>query len=90
MKALFGMVSLLVALAIVGSIALKQLKAVGHVGGSAGASAAAEAGASPVPQMSGSGTVRDQSRELQNKVANDAIKAMNQGADSRKEESEKP
>ena len=40
--------------------------------------------------MSGSGTVRDQSRELQNKVADDAIKAMNQGAEARKQESEKP
>jgi len=90
MKALFGVVSLLVALAIVGLIAVKQLKAVGRVGGSAGASAAADVGAAPIPQMSGSGTVRDQSRELQNKVADDAIKAMNQGAEARKQDSEKP
>ena len=90
MKALFGVVSLLVALAIVGLIAVKQLKAVGRVGGSAGASAATEAGVPPVPQMSGSGTVRDQSRELQNRVANDAVKAMNRGAEARKDESEKP
>ena len=77
MKALFGVVSLLVALAIVGLITVKQLKA---VGGDVPA----------VPQMSGSGTVRDQSHELQNKVANDAIKAMNQGAEARQAESEKP
>lgn len=88
MKALFGVVSLLVALAIVGLIAVKQLKAVGHVGGST-AAAANQAGVAAVPQMSGSGTVRDQSRELQNRVANDAIKAMNQGAAARQAESEK-
>lgn len=85
MKALFGVVSLLVALAVVGLIAVKQLRAVGKVGSPATASAEAPA----VPQMSGSGTIRDQSRELQNKVANDAIKALNQGAEARKVESEK-
>ena len=85
MKALFGVVSLLVALAIVGLIAVKQLKAVGHVGGPTSVGGDVPA----VPQMSGSGTVRDQSHELQNKVANDAIKAMNQGAEARQAESEK-
>ena len=85
MKALFGVVSLLVALGIVGLIAVKQLKAVGKTG----SSPTAVADAPPVPQMSGSGTIRDQSRELQNKVANDAIKAMNQGADARKAEADK-
>ena len=83
MKAIFGVVSLLVALPIVGLIAVKQLKAVGKTGSPASADAPA------VPQMSGSGTIRDQSRELQNKVVNDAIKAMQQGADARKDESEK-
>ncbi len=86
MKALFGIVSLLVALAVAGLIAVNQLKAVGKIG----TSAATSADAPVAPQMSGSGTVRDQSRELQNKIANDAIKAMNQGAEARKDESEKP
>ncbi len=83
MKAIFGVISLLVALAIVGLIAVKQLKAVGKTGSPASADAPA------VPQMSGSGTIRDQSRELQNKVANDAIKAMNQGAAARQEQADK-
>ncbi len=87
LKALFGVVSLLVALVIVGLIAVKQLKAVGQVGR---AGAASEAVGVAVPQMSGSGTVREQARQLQNKVANDAVNAMNQGAAARKEESEKP
>ena len=85
MKALFGVVSLLVALAIVGLLAVKQLKAVGKGGSPVAASVDTPA----VPQMSGSGTIRDQSRELQNKVANDVNKAMNQGAQARKDESEK-
>ena len=85
MKALFGVVSLLVALAIVGLIAARQLKAVGHVGGAA----AAPNGNAVVPAMSGSGTVREQALQLENKVANDAVKAMNQGAAARQVESEK-
>ena len=85
MKALFGVVSLLVALAIVGLIAVQQLKAVGHVGGSA----AVGAGVPPVPQMSGSGTVREQAQTLENKVANDVVKAMNQGAQARQTDADK-
>ena len=76
MKAMFGVVSLVVALAIIGLLMVKQLKAVGHV-------AAPVAGAPAAPAMSGSGTVRDQAVQLENKVANDVVKAMQQGAASR-------
>ena len=86
MKAMFGVVSLLVVLALVGLIAVKQLKAVGH----ASAAATTEAGVPAPPSMSGSGTVRQQAVQLENKVADDVVKAMNQGAEARKEESEKP
>ena len=86
MKALFGVVSLLVALAIVGLVAVKQLKAVGHVA----TPVAADAGVPALPQMSGSGTVREQTQQLQNKVADDVAKAMSQGAAARKEEADKP
>ena len=98
MKAMFGVVSLLVALVIVGLLAVRQLKAVGHAGGSAGmgAGAGASAGAAAtldgmpaVPAMSGSGTVRAQAVQLQNKVAADAIKAMNDGAATRSEAADK-
>jgi hypothetical protein len=85
MRALFGVVSLLVVLAIVGLIMVNQLKAVGHVA----APATGTAGVSAPPAMSGSGTVREQAVQLENKVANDVVKAMQQGAASRKEESEK-
>ena len=85
MRALFGVVSLLVVLAIVGLLVVKQLHAVGHVG----SSAAAAAGVPAVPQMSGSGTVREQAQTLENQVANDAVKALNQGAAARQQEAEK-
>jgi hypothetical protein len=86
MRALFGVVSLLVALAVVGLVVVNQLKAVGHVGTHA---AAATPGVPAPPTMSGSGTVREQAVQLENKVANDVVKAMQQGAASRKEEPEK-
>jgi len=85
MKALFGVVSLLVALAIVGLVAVKQLRAVGH-----GAAVVAEPGVPPVPQLSGSGTVREQTRQLQNKVADDVAKAMSQAASARRDDADKP
>jgi hypothetical protein len=84
MKALFGAVSLLVALAIVGLVMVKQLRAVGHVGPSS-----TDASLPAVPQMSGSGTVREQAQTLENKIANDAVKAMNQGAAAHEREAEK-
>jgi hypothetical protein len=85
MKAMFGVVSLLVALAIVGLVVIKQLKAVGHVGTASSATADVPA----VPAMSGSGTVREQAVHLENKVADDVVKAMQQGATAHKEEADK-
>ena len=85
MKAIFGVVSLLVALAIVGLVAVKQLKAVGQVA----APEASSAGVPLAPSMAGSGTVREQAQQLQNKVAADAVKALEQGAAARQVESEK-
>ena len=76
MKALFGAVSLLIALAIVGLIAVRQMKAIGHVG----AGASAQAGLPDAPAMSGSGTVGEQARQLESKVADDVAKALAQGA----------
>lgn len=88
MRALFGAVSLLIVLAIVGLIAVRQLKAVGHVA-SLPASAAIGVNTATLPQMSGSGSVRDQSRELQKQVTDDVAKALKQGA-TRTEDADKP
>ena len=85
MKALFGVASLLVALAIVGLVAVRQLKAVGQGGPTGGERLDMPA----MPPMGGSGTVREQARSLQNRVADDAIKAMNQAAAARQDEADK-
>jgi hypothetical protein len=89
MKAMFGVVSLLVALCIVGLLAVRQLKAVSHAGAGAASAAPTSDGTPAVPAMSGSGTLREQSVQLQNKVAADAIKAMNDGAAARSEAADK-
>lgn len=86
MKALFGVVSLLVALAIVGLVAVRQLKAVGRVGSPASPIVDSPA----APQLSGGGTVAQQSRDLQKKVTDDVARAMNQAAETRRADPEKP
>lgn len=73
MKAIFGFVSLLLALAIIGLVIKQQLHAVGKVPASSTDSAMA-------PALSGSGNVREQSQQLQEKVRNDVQKALEQGA----------
>ena len=75
---MFGVVSLLVALAIVGMVVVKQLKAVGGVGASAA-----------VPALAGSGTVREQSQQIQQQVQGEVAKALEQGAATRNEQAEK-
>lgn len=70
MKALFSVVSLLVVLAVVASLANRQLKAVQPSAG--------------LPQPA-SGTVVDQSRQLQDKARNDVAGALSQGAAATRE-----
>lgn len=91
MRALFGVVSLLIALAIAGLVAVKQLKAVGKAQATPGSPASAASADSPaMPQLSGSGTPSARSLELQNQVADDVAKAMKQGAEARQDASDKP
>ncbi|HZE91294.1 MAG TPA: hypothetical protein VE029_06235 [Rhizobacter sp.] len=76
MKAIFGVVSLLVVLAVVGVLASRQMKALPGVAQSpAGASAAA----------ANAGSVAEQSRQLQDQVRNDVAKALEQGAAARQD-----
>ena len=84
MRALFGVVSLLVVLAIIGLLASKQLKAVNHSVSSAAAQAAPGSASAP---PAATGTVREQSQQLQDRVKSDITKALEQGA--RKDESDK-
>lgn len=83
MRAIFGVVSLLVVLAIVGLLVSRQLKAVSSSVSSAAAQMAPGGASGPAL----TGTVREQSQQLQQKVANDVVKALEQGA--RKDESDK-
>ena len=65
MKAMFGVVSLLIALAIVGFLAARQLRT--------------------TAPSAASGTVREQSQQIQQKVKDDVAKALQQGAALRKD-----
>jgi hypothetical protein len=79
---LFGMVGLLVALAIVGLLAMKQLRATGQV-------AAQALPALPGAARTASEAVREQSRQLQQRVKSDVDQALQQGAASRGDEAAK-
>lgn len=76
MKALFSVVSLLVALAVVGMLVSKQLKAANQ----RAAAAAAEAPASGLPVPVGGGGAVESSRQMQEKLRDDVVKALEQGA----------
>ena len=82
MRAVLGVVSLLVALAIVGVVATKRLNAVkGSVGVSLPAASSSAEGAAIL-------NVRQQSQQLQQRVNDDVAKAMEQAA-SRRDEADK-
>jgi hypothetical protein len=73
MKLVFGIASLLIALAIVGTLASTQLAAV--------------RGSSAAPAGDATASVPEQSRRLQEQVATDVTKALEQGAAARREAS---
>ena len=77
MRALFGVVGLLLTLAIVGIVAVKQLNAVGR---SVGAAPGASATSSTAPSTAPGANVAEQSRQLQDKVRSDVVKSLEQGA----------
>ena len=78
MRAVFGVLSLLVALAIVGVLVSRQLKA----------TEVSTATLTGVPADAASASVRQQSQQIQQKVQNDITKALEQGA-ARNEQAEK-
>ena len=87
MRAIFGVVSLLVVVAIVGLLASRQLKAVSSSVSSAAVQMTPGGASGPNGAAAPTGTVREQSQQLQQKVANEVVKALEQGA--RKDESDK-
>ncbi|HEV8209439.1 MAG TPA: hypothetical protein VGP77_04930 [Vicinamibacterales bacterium] len=82
MKAVFGILALVVVLAVVASLAKHQLHAVGG-GASTGRNAAAAAGALPgaVAADPNVATVPQQSRALQERARAETARALEQGAD---------
>jgi uncharacterized protein (DUF697 family) len=84
-RAIFGVVSLLVVLAIVGFVASRQFKAVAPLPATAsGVTAVA-------PAEAGSASAREQAQQLQQKVREDVAKALEQAAqnNARAEEASK-
>lgn len=79
MRAIFGVVSLLVALAVVGVVAMRQLRATSQA-----VDHALPADAAPASAASAE-SVREQSQQLPQRVQSDVTKALEQGAAARKE-----
>lgn len=77
MRAMFGIVSLLIVVVIVGLLASRQMKAVTSVPITAGNAASTPAA-----------NARQQSQQLQEQVRGDVARALEQGA-TRREESDK-
>ncbi len=84
MRAIFGVLALLIVLAVVGSLARKQLSASG-AGAGAGSVSARSAEAASQAEVKGidvSGlSVPQQSKAIQDKVRDDTARALQQGAD---------
>ena len=71
MRAAFGVLSLVVVLAIVGLVAKKQLQAVSTVGTPAGVA---------LPASAANATAPEQSRMIQQQVQQDVTRVLEQGA----------
>jgi hypothetical protein len=84
MKAVLGLVSLLVVLAVIGLIASRQLRSTPLVDRTA-----ATAAGLPPAQATPSGTPDQQAQQLKQQITNDLNKAMEQGA-ARADEADKP
>ncbi len=88
MKPLFGVVGLLLALAVVGIVAVKQLNAVSRSVGSAAQVDTSASSSQITPAAASTGTLVEQSKQIQDKVRSDIAKALEQGA-ARTEEAAK-
>ena len=77
MRAIFGVLSLLIVLVIVGSLAKKQLGALG-------------AGASTGSAAASSQTVPQQAKSMQDKARDDTVRALQQGADRTQRSTDTP
>lgn len=83
MRLIFGVLSLLVVAAIVMVLAKQQLQAVGTI---RPAAPAAVPGATPAAAPAPPPTVAEGARQMQQRVADDVTKALQQGAAKRADE----
>ena len=92
MRAVFGVISLLIVLAVIGGVAVKQMRATSQSIGSAGNAALRVAPPSAdgtAPTALPAGNVREQSQQLQQRVRDDVSRSLEQGAAARKAEADK-
>jgi len=88
MRAVFGVLSVLIVLALVGMLAVQQMRSTGRALGSATAQAASAPGPTR-PDAPPAGNVREQSQQFQQRVRDDVARALEQGAAARQSESDK-
>ena len=91
MRAVFGVVALLIVLGVIGMVAARQMKS-GSRALTVGAEAATSGQATGRPDTTPpapAGNVREQSQQLQQRVKDDVSRALEQGAAARKEAAEK-
>ncbi|MEO7150876.1 MAG: hypothetical protein ABIX46_04070 [Burkholderiaceae bacterium] len=89
MRAIFGVVSLLIVLAIVGMVAVKQMKSSSQAMSAAAVPATTVQTGAAAPSPVPAGNVREQSQQLQQRVRDDVARALEQGAAARRSEAEK-
>ena len=90
MRAVLGVVSLLIVLAVIGGLGVQQMRASSRSIGAASLQAtqpAADAGLAT--RAAPAGNVREQSQQLQQRVRDDVSRALEQGAAARQVEAEK-
>ena len=90
MRAVFGVVALLVVLAVIGMVAARQMKSGSRAlsVGTEAATSGQDAGRPDAPPAP-AGNIREQSQQLQQRVKDDVSRALEQGAAARKEAAEK-
>ena len=84
MRMMFGVLSLLVVVAVVMVVAKQQLQALGYVPGTAAPATAGKVpGATPATAVAPAPTVAEGARQMQQRAADDVNKALQQGMANR-------
>ncbi len=89
MRAVFGVVALLIVLAVVGGVAVKQMRASSQAMGNAAVQAAPPGPIGHAVPAAPAGNVREQSQQLQQRVRDDVSRALEQGSTARQAAADK-